>query len=53
MSRRPYVIGNWKLNKTVAEAEAYIQALLPRVAAVDGDDFAICPSYLSLQPVVD
>jgi triosephosphate isomerase (TIM) len=53
MSRRPYVIGNWKLNKTVAEAEAYIQALLPRVAAVDGVDFAICPSYLSLQPVVD
>ena len=53
MSRRPYIIGNWKLNKTIAEAEAFVQALLPRVAAVDGVDFGVCPSFLSLQPVVD
>jgi len=53
MSRRPYIVGNWKLNKTIAEAEAFVQALLPRVAAVDGVDFGVCPSFLSLQPVVD
>ena len=53
MSHRPYIIGNWKLNKTIAEAEAFVQALLPRVAAVDGVDFGVCPSFLSLQPVVD
>ena len=53
MSRRPYIIGNWKLNKTIAEAEAFVQALLPRVAAVDGVDFGVCPSFLPLQPVVD
>ena len=28
MSRTPFVAGNWKLNKTIAEAEAFIGALL-------------------------
>ena len=30
-SRVPFIAGNWKMNKTVAESEAYIQALLPKV----------------------
>jgi triosephosphate isomerase len=43
-SRTPFIAGNWKLNKTIAEAEAYIQALLPRVAVDDGVQIAICPA---------
>ena len=31
MSRTPVIAANWKMYKTVAEAEAYIQALLPEV----------------------
>ena len=53
MTRIPFVAGNWKMNKTVAEAEAFIQALLPRVAAADGVDVAICPPFLALQAMVD
>ncbi len=53
MTRTPFVAGNWKMNKTVAEAEAFIQALLPRVAAADGVDIAICPPFLALQAMVD
>ena len=53
MSRRPFIAANWKLNKTIAEAEAYIQALLPKVGAVDDVDVVICPSYTSLQAMVD
>jgi triosephosphate isomerase (TIM) len=53
MSRRPLVIGNWKMHNTIAEAEAFVQALLPRVAAAEGVDFGVCPSFLALQPVVD
>jgi triosephosphate isomerase len=41
------------MNKTVAEAEAFISALLPRVAAADGVDIAICPPFLALQATVD
>ena len=32
--RTPFIAGNWKMNKTVAEAESFVQALLPRVASV-------------------
>lgn len=53
MSRVPFVVGNWKMNKTVAEAESYIQALLPRVGAVDGVEVAICPPFTALQAMVD
>jgi triosephosphate isomerase (TIM) len=53
MSRIPFIAGNWKMHKTIAEAEQYIQALLPRVAAVDGVEIVICPPYLSLQALVD
>jgi triosephosphate isomerase len=51
--RRPFIAGNWKLNKTIAEAEELIQALLPRVGAVEDVDVVVCPAYLSLQAVVD
>jgi triosephosphate isomerase (TIM) len=53
MSRTPFIAGNWKMNKTVAEAEAFIQALLPQVATHDGVDIAICPPFLALQAMVD
>jgi triosephosphate isomerase len=51
--RQPLIAGNWKLNKTVAEAEEFIQALLPRVSDADGVDVAICPSFLALEAMVD
>jgi triosephosphate isomerase len=53
MSRTPFIAGNWKMHKTVAEAEQYIQALLPRVSAVDGVDIAICVPFTDLQAMVD
>ena len=53
MSRRPFVAANWKMHKTIAEAEAYIQALLPRVGAVDDVEVVICPPYTALQAMVD
>jgi triosephosphate isomerase (TIM) len=53
VSRTPFIAGNWKLNKTVAEAEAFIQALLPQVGAVDDVEVVICPPYLALQAMVD
>jgi triosephosphate isomerase len=53
MTRTPFIAGNWKMYKTIAEAEQYIQALLPKVAAVDGVEIAVCPPYLALQALVD
>jgi triosephosphate isomerase len=53
MARTPFIAGNWKMHKTVSEAEDYIQALLPRVYGADGVDVAICVPYTALQAMVD
>ena len=51
--RTPLVAGNWKMHKTQEQAEDYIQALLPRLSAVDEVDVAICVPYTDLGAMVD
>jgi triosephosphate isomerase (TIM) len=53
VSRTPFIAGNWKMNKTIAEAEEFIAALLPKVSSTEGVDVAICPPFLALQAMVD
>jgi triosephosphate isomerase (TIM) len=53
MNRTPLIAGNWKMHKTVADAERYIQALLPRVAGLEGVEIAIATPYTALQAMVD
>jgi triosephosphate isomerase len=50
--RTPYIAANWKMNKTVAEAAEFVDALLPRIAATRCD-VVICPSFLALSEVVE
>jgi triosephosphate isomerase (TIM) len=50
--RTPLIAGNWKMHKTIAEAEAYIQGLLPRISAAAAD-VAICVPFTALQAMVD
>ncbi|HUN79524.1 MAG TPA: triose-phosphate isomerase [Solirubrobacteraceae bacterium] len=52
-ARTPLIAGNWKMHKTETEAEEYIQALLPRVAALSGVDVAICVPFTDLRAMVD
>ncbi len=52
-ARTPLIAGNWKMHKTIAEAEQMIQGLLPRVSTADGVDVAICPTYTALAAMVD
>ena len=40
--RTPYIAANWKMNKTVAEAAEFVDALLPRIAATQCD-VVVCP----------
>lgn len=53
MSRTPFIAGNWKMHKTVEEAEEFIQGLLPRVYAADSVDVGICVPYTALTAMVD
>lgn len=52
-TRTPLIAGNWKMYKTEADAEEYIQALLPRLGAVAGVDVAICVPFTDLRAMVD
>ncbi len=50
--RTPYIAANWKMHKTVAEAAAFIDALLPRIAATQSD-VVICSPFTALTAVVE
>jgi triosephosphate isomerase (TIM) len=50
--RTPYLAANWKMNKTVAEAAAFVDALLPRISATP-HDVVICPPFTALTAVVE
>jgi triosephosphate isomerase len=52
-SRRPFIAGNWKMNNTIAESEELIQALLPKIGAIEDVDIVVAPPFLALQAVVD
>ncbi len=50
--RTPYIAANWKMHKTIGEAAAFVDALLPRIAATQSD-VVICPPFLALSEVVE
>ena len=51
--RTPLIAGNWKMHKTIAEAERFISGLLPLLYAADGVEVGICVPYTDLQAMVD
>jgi triosephosphate isomerase len=52
VSRTPLGAAPWKMHKTIAEAEAYLAALLPRVATADAD-VAVCAPFTALAALVE
>jgi triosephosphate isomerase len=53
MSRTPLIAGNWKMHKTIAEAESYIQRFLPRLSGLEGVDVSLCVPFTALTAMVD
>src|SRR5436190_20596056 len=51
--RAPFVAGNWKMFKTVAEARAYIEKLLARLPAGKGVDVGLCVPFTALAAAVE
>ena len=51
--RTPVIAANWKMHKTVAEAEAFLADFLGRTGDPRGREVVICPSFLALRAVVD
>lgn len=50
-SRRLIIAGNWKMNKTVAEALDLVQGLKRELANVKEVDIVICPPFTALSEV--
>ena len=51
MSRKPFIAGNWKMNKTISESVALANELKPLVAGINDVDIAVCPTFVSLAAV--
>ena len=49
--RRPFVAGNWKMFKTVAEARILISELLPGLTAIQEVEIVLCTPLTSILPV--
>ena len=51
--RKKIVAGNWKMNKTVAEATRLVSDMIPGLSAVHGIDRVLCPPYTALFPIME
>jgi triosephosphate isomerase (TIM) len=50
--RIPYLAANWKMNKTIEEAETFLGAFLPKATGGKAE-VVICPSFVALKSVVE
>ena len=48
--RKPIIVGNWKMNKTIAEAVSFVEAVEPLLH--DDADFGVGTGFLALQSSV-
>jgi len=49
--RKPFVAGNWKMFKTVAEARTLVSELVPGIQGIDGVEKVLCPPFTALLAV--
>jgi len=49
--RKPFIAGNWKMNKTIDEAVELVKALAVELQDVAGCDVAVCPPHVALSAV--
>ena len=51
--RKPIIAGNWKMYKTLAEAEELVNLLKRELYTVEGVDIVLCPPFIVLSEVAD
>jgi len=52
-ARTPVVAANWKMNKTIEEAEAFLADFLTRSGEAPDREVVVCPPFLALKAVVE
>lgn len=51
MKRKPFIVANWKMNKTVGESLSFVKQFMPLISDAAGVDVAIAPSFVALTSV--
>lgn len=51
MDRRPLIVANWKMNKTVDESVDFVEDFVPQVLGLEDVDMALAPPFTSLMSV--
>ena len=51
--RKKFVAGNWKMNKTVAEAQQLVAELIPALGELSSIDRVVCPPFTALYPLAE
>ena len=51
--RTPLIAGNWKMNMSIADGVALVDALKSNLAGVTGADALVCPPFTLLKPIAD
>jgi triosephosphate isomerase len=51
MARKPIVAGNWKMNNTIAESLALVDAMLPRLQSFKSVERVVCAPFTSLPAI--
>jgi triosephosphate isomerase len=51
MMRKPFVAGNWKMNKTITEARSLVSEMSLVLGEVKGVEKVLCPPFMALFPV--
>jgi triosephosphate isomerase len=51
--RKPLVAGNWKMNKTVAEARDLVNTMNAPLGEIAGVEKVLCPPYMALMAIAD
>ena len=52
-TRRPYLAANWKMQKTVEEAEAFLDRFLDQAGDLSDRDVVVCPPFTALKGAVE
>lgn len=51
--RTPFIAGNWKMNKTVAETAVFLNEIKDGLNAIEGIDIAVCPPAVAISTAAE
>ena len=53
MNRTPVVAGNWKMNKTVAEARELVSIIKGKLLEIPNVEKVLCPPYIAIPALAE